>query len=212
MGGRKITAKSIKRKDQATHPNSRRAKQLDRVALRDHKLASRKAERDRATGNKIDRLLSLVQLLPADVQCLPNLPAVHNFMNDAFLSRRDAELKEVLAERRPGRAPSQQEHQLKQVIDDEKREYTENMEIPDLLNAVNVRLLRQWKGDPQALYLYRMVRISGTNRQQYVRTQDGRHKDLAIADEEAAAQKPKQSEESANPSSDAMDATTTPAA
>lgn len=47
-----ITAKSIKRKDQATHPNSRRAKQLDRVALRDHKLASRKAERDRATGNK----------------------------------------------------------------------------------------------------------------------------------------------------------------
>lgn len=89
---------------------------------------------------------------------------MHNFMNDVFLSRRDAELNQVLAERRPGRAPSQQEHQLKQVIDDERREYTENMEIPDLLNAVNVRLLRQWKGDPQALHLYRMVRISGTHR------------------------------------------------
>ncbi|PWN29466.1 hypothetical protein BDZ90DRAFT_230337 [Jaminaea rosea] len=182
MGGRKITAKSIKRKDAPTHPKSRRAHQLERVALRDVKLSSRKTERNRAVEHRVERILALLLLLPDEIPCLPDLPALHTFMEASFLTRRDAELEEEVAKRRPGRPPSKQEVELKEVIAAERREYMEQMEVPDLLHEENVKLMRQWEGDAQALGLYRFVRISGTHREQYVQTQAGRHKDLEIAD------------------------------
>lgn len=159
-----ITAKSIKRKDAPTHPRSRRAHQLDRVALRDAKLSQRKVIRDKTVAAKVERILSLLLMLPDDWECIPDLPALHAFMNDSWLSRRDDELAALQAARRPGRPPSKNEVELREAIEAEKREYSENMEVPDLLNAVNVRVMRDWEGDPQALGLFRMVRISGTNR------------------------------------------------
>lgn len=107
-------------------------------------------------------------------------------MSESFLTRRDDELRDLQKARRPGRPPSKAEHELKESMAAEKREYMSNMEVPDLLNATNVRLMREWDGDAQALGLYRMVKISGTQKEQYVQVQAGLHKDLALADEAAA--------------------------
>ncbi|PWN22930.1 hypothetical protein BCV69DRAFT_280539 [Microstroma glucosiphilum] len=189
MGGRKITAKSIKRRGAPTHPRSRRAKQLDRVALRDVKLAQRRVVRDRSVSSRVQRIINLTLLLPDDWECLPDLPALHAFMNESYLARHDDELKQLQEARRAGRPPSKHEVELKDLIEAERRDYNENMEIPDLLNATNVALLREWSGDSQSLGLFRLVRISGTNRSQYVRTQDGRHKDFEAEDKAEAAAK-----------------------
>ena len=164
MGGRKVTAKTIKRKDAPTHPRSRRAHQLQRVALRDAKLSERKTLRTKAVSMRVDRILSLVECLPDDLDCLEDLPALHQWMENTFLRRRDGDLAALQAERRPGRPPLKGEAELRESIEGEKREYSENMEIPDLLNATNVRLLRGWNGDSQAIGLFRLVRISGTNK------------------------------------------------
>ncbi|CAO1627889.1 unnamed protein product [Parajaminaea phylloscopi] len=195
MGGRKLTARTIKRKDQPTHPNSRRARQLERVALRDVKLSQKKSARGKTVSSKTDRLSALILMIPDELDRLEDLDALHHFISDSFLARRDGELQDLQSERRPGRPPSKQEHDLKESIAAERREYMENMEIPDLLNPTNVRLLREWDGDAQALGLYRMVRISGTQRDQYVQTQVGLHKDLALADEAAATDKVAQQED-----------------
>ncbi|CAO1618384.1 unnamed protein product [Sympodiomycopsis kandeliae] len=189
MGGRKLTAKNIKRKNAPTHPRSRRAAQLDRVALREARISEMKRVRDKSVYAKLDRISSLLLLLPDDWECLPDLPSLHSFLEESFLKRRDDELKEITSQRRPGRPPSKQELEVKESIEKDRRDYSENMEIPDLMNATNVAIMREWKGDFQSLGLFRMVRISGTNRSQYVVTQIGRHKDLEIV---AEAEKLKQ--------------------
>lgn len=112
----------------------------------------------------VDRLSSLLLLLPDDWECLPDLPSLHAFMEESFLTRRDDELAAAQRERRPGRPPSKREVELREAIEKDRRDYAENMEIPDLMNKTNVELMRQWKGDVQSLYLFRMARISGTNR------------------------------------------------
>lgn len=112
----------------------------------------------------VQRIINLTLLLPDDWECLPDLPALHAFMNESYLARHDDELKQLQDARRAGRPPTKHEVELKDLIEAERRDYNENMEIPDLLNATNVALLREWSGDSQSLGLFRLVRISGTNR------------------------------------------------
>ena len=100
-------------------------------------------------------------MLPDDVDALPDLVAVHSFITDNFLTRHNDELQELKADRRPGRPPHKRELELKEIIAKELQEYNEGFEVPDLTSATNVKLLRDWQGDPQALPLFRMVRISG---------------------------------------------------
>jgi len=162
MGGKKISERSIKKKSGPTHPHSRRATQLARVALRKDKLNQAKAVRNRSSNAKVDRLSTLILMLPDDVDALPDLAAVHSFVSENFLTRHNEELEELRADRRPGRPPSKREIELKEIIAKEAQEYSEGFEIPDLTSKTNVKLLRDWQGDPQALPLFRMVRISGT--------------------------------------------------
>lgn len=142
-----------------------------------------------------DRLASLVLMVPEELECIPDLKSLHQLMQESFLTRRDEELRKFVEARSAGRPPSKQEQVLKESIAAEKREYLENMEIPDLLNPTNVRLMRNWNGDAQALGQYRMVRISGTQTEQYVQVQAGLHKDLALADEAVAACKTREKAE-----------------
>lgn len=134
------------------------------MALRDVRLSQKKTERNRATEHRSERILALLFLLPEELPCLPDLESLHRFMEESFLTRRDAELEELVGKRRPGRPPVKDEANLREAIASEKKEYMEQIEIPDLLHAENVKLMRQWEGDVQALHLYRFVRISGTQR------------------------------------------------
>lgn len=163
MGGKKISERSIKKKSGPTHPYSRRATQLARVAHRKDKLNQAKSVRSRSSNAKVDRLSTLILMLPDDIDALPDLSAVHTFVKDNFLTRHHDELEELKADRRPGRPPHKREVELKEIIAKELQEYNEGLVIPDFTNKTNVKLLREWQGDPQALPLFRMVRISGND-------------------------------------------------
>lgn len=180
MGGKKISERSIKKKSGPTHPHSRRATQLARVAHRKDKLNQAKSVRSRSSNAKVDRLSTLILMLPDDADALPDLAAVHSFVTKNFLTRHNDELQELKAQRRPGRPPHNREIELKEIIAKEAQEYDEGFELPDLTNATNVKLLRDWQGDPQALPLFRMVRISGKYPEQCKLMHSGTHKLLQL--------------------------------
>lgn len=180
MGGKKISERSIKKKSGPTHPYSRRATQLARVAHRKDKLNHAKALRSRSSSAKVDRLSTLILMLPDDLEALPDLASVHAFVADTFLTRHNDELQELQSERRPGRPPHKREIELKETIAKELQEYNEGIELPDLTNPTNVKLLRDWQGDPQALPLFRMVRISAKYPEQCVLMHPGTHKLLQL--------------------------------
>lgn len=183
-----ISERSIKKKSGPTHPHSRRATQLARVALRKDKLQHAKNVRSRSSNAKVDRLSTLILMLPDDVDSLPDLAAVHTFIGDNFLTRHQDELHELKADRRPGRPPHKREIELKEIIAKELQEYAEGFEIPDLTSKTNVQLLREWQGDPQALPLFRMVRISSKHPEQCKLMHAGNHKLLMLEQQQSQAQ------------------------
>ncbi|SPO23558.1 uncharacterized protein UTRI_02237 [Ustilago trichophora] len=180
MGGKKISERSIKKKSGPTHPHSRRATQLARVAHRKDKLNQAKSVRNRSSNAKVDRLSTLILMLPDDIDALPDLASVHSFVAENFLTRHEDELQELKSERRPGRPPHKRELELNEIIAKEQQEYSEGFEIPDLTSVTNVKLLRDWQGDPQALPLFRMVRISAKYPEQCKLMHPGNHKLLQI--------------------------------
>lgn len=155
----------------SVHPNSRQAYQKSRIALRQHRLNEAKGVRDRARSakgtcivNSVDRIMSFVLLLSGDKTHIPDLNAFHDFINTFYLGRHDSELDELRAAQRLGRPKSKHLMELEEAVEKEKREYYEGIIVPDLMNETNVSLLRQWKGDPQALHLFRFVRVCGSDR------------------------------------------------
>ena len=108
--------------------------------------------------------MTFVLLLSDEKTHLPDLYALHDFINTFYLGRHDDELAALQAEQRPGRPKSKQLLELEERIEKEKREYREGMEVPDLCNDINVSILREWQGDPQAMHLFRFVRISSQDR------------------------------------------------
>lgn len=162
MGGKKITARSLKGKSNApTHPNSRRAAQLARISHRTSKLQQAKSVRSRAGQGQVDRVSTLILLLPPDLERVPDLAYLHAFLQDSFLTRHDDEIAQLDAERRKGRPMSKREEELREVRERERREYQTGMELPDLMNEHIVTRLRVWNGDRQALGQFRFVRLSG---------------------------------------------------
>lgn len=161
MGGKKVTSRSIKKKSGPVHPDSRRALQLARIDHRTEKLRAAKSDRKKATLGKVNIHLTLILLLPPDLDYIPDKAYLHSFLQSSYLDRHSEELKELLAQRRPGRPPSLRLVELQNIIEREKLEYENNLEIPDLMNETNVKLMRQWNGNSQALGLFRFVRVSG---------------------------------------------------
>lgn len=105
-------------------------------------------------------MLNLIGLLDPALKRIPDLPSLHTFISESYLSLNQERLAQLQAERREGRPPSPKEVQLQDLVAREKEEYRTGMEVPDLLNETNVRLLRSWQGNPQELPLFRIVRIA----------------------------------------------------
>ncbi|KAE8214922.1 hypothetical protein CF327_g1761 [Tilletia walkeri] len=187
MGGKKITAKSIRRKNEPMHPDSRRAAQLTRAAVRVAKLRTQKTSRKIHNTNKVDRISTFILLLPDDTDRLQDLPAIHHWIQEFWLPRHEDELADLKAARRAGRPPLKEEIALSHRIEAERAEYQAGLELPDLTSPVNVRLLREWKGDPQGLNAFRFVRISGKFPEQFTLVQEGIHPDLKYEREHGVA-------------------------
>lgn len=112
----------------------------------------------------VDRIMSFVLLLSEDKSHLPDLNSLHDFINTFYLGRHNLELETLRSEQRPGRPKSKRLLELEETAEKEKREYREGIEVPDLTNETNVTILREWQGDPQALHLFRFVRVSSVDR------------------------------------------------
>lgn len=109
----------------------------------------------------MDRISTLIFLLPPDLGYIPDLPYLHSFLQSSYLDRHSQEIQELETQKRPGRPTPAKLAQIREVINKERLEYENGMEIPDLMNETNVQLLRDWEGDRQALPLFRFIRISG---------------------------------------------------
>ncbi len=109
----------------------------------------------------VERILTLIGLVDPELTHLPDLPALHAFVQEDFLPITSERLAEAKAERRPGRPPSKEELLLQELEIKEQQEYKTGIELPDLTDPINVRILRDWDGDAQGLPLFRMIRIAG---------------------------------------------------
>lgn len=179
----KLTAKTIKRKESATHPNSRRAAQLARVAHRESLLSQRAAVRNKTTQKKSERVLTLVGLIDPELESI-DLHAMHALVAEDYLSINRSLLEQERKARRSGRPPSAKEAALSEAVRKEEEEYDNGMDVPDLRNPVNVRLLREWNGDSQMLPLYDFIRISRKIPEVVKLIQVGSHK-LLVLDRQA---------------------------
>lgn len=65
-----------------------------------------------------------------------------------------------MAERRPGRPASAREDLLKHRISVERREYDVGFWVPDLRDAANLKLLKEWNGEWTSLGTMKYVRLA----------------------------------------------------
>ncbi|WFD31289.1 translation machinery-associated protein 16 [Malassezia sp. CBS 17886] len=128
-----------------------------------------------ATGG-VDGILTFVLLLSEDKTHIPDLNSLHDFIRTFYLARHDDELAALKKDARPGRSRPKKLIELDDRIATEAREYREGMIMPDLMDETNVALLREWEGDPQAIPLFRFIRVSGTDRELCKVVQGGTHK------------------------------------
>ncbi|CEH18562.1 UNCHARACTERIZED [Ceraceosorus bombacis] len=183
MGGKKLTAKTIRRKNAATHPDSRRAAQLQRVAHRQEKLSSQRSDRKKDVASKLERLRVMITLLPSTMTHLEDLSSLHAHVRTKYLSRHSTDLQAFKSQRRQGRPPDMREVRLQDAVKRDEEEYRTGLIVPDLLDRNNVALLRKWVEEgaknQHQLGLFRFRKISALYPDQFTLVQAGLHKDLA---------------------------------
>ncbi|KAG8825115.1 hypothetical protein FRC17_008827 [Serendipita sp. 399] len=164
----KSKASAVKKAEKAKHkaekifhPESRKAGQLQREALRKHKLSQQVAKRGQKQKIQANRYAFFLRELPPDVPSL-TLVELHDLIKNVWLTKYDLALQEERALRRKGRPKSSREDQLEELKKEEAEEYRTGLELPDLLDAHNVGLFRQWDGiDVNYLHVIRFIRICG---------------------------------------------------
>ncbi|GAA5886047.1 hypothetical protein JCM16303_003845 [Sporobolomyces ruberrimus] len=158
------------------HPNSRRAKQLQRVELRSKKLEVQGRVQRSLEIQRVDRHLYFVHSLPEDATSI-SLPDLHQILQD-YINRNESELIELAAERlnrnswRKNEGKGKRETELEKLKEEEQSQYRVGFVLPDLTLPENVVLCRQWVrpapskstknakgGDPSFLGRIRLIRI-----------------------------------------------------
>ncbi|KAF8920523.1 translation machinery-associated protein 16, partial [Mucidula mucida] len=140
--GKVASAADKTKKEKVYHPQSRKAGQLARKALRKGKMGSQASVR----GKKHHHLADVYNFF---YSCLPEtgelcLDELHAIVRDIWLTRHDDELSEEQAARRKGRPKSVKEAKLEEVKLRESEEYRTGMEVIDLTHPPTVELFRRW--------------------------------------------------------------------
>ncbi|KAM0793790.1 hypothetical protein ACM66B_001207 [Microbotryomycetes sp. NB124-2] len=177
------------------HPNSRRAKQLQRVELRAHKLQVQGKVHRSSEVKKVDRLLYFVHALPEEQEKL-SLDELHQTVVD-YINRDDAERDELEQQRRQRsnwrktEGKSKRETEIDKQKEQELLEYKTGFVVPDLTNAENVFICRQWikpigsdknprgskGGDPSFIGRLRLVSINSEDKDKMAVVQEGARPD-----------------------------------
>ncbi|TNY23807.1 hypothetical protein DMC30DRAFT_280633 [Rhodotorula diobovata] len=122
-----LQSKKTKIASAGVHPNSRRAKQLQRVELRTKKLEVNGKVRRVQEVHEVDRLLYFVHALPEGTTSL-SLPELHDVLH-GYLHRHESELVSLAHERearqswRKTEGKGKRETELEKLRDEETGEY-----------------------------------------------------------------------------------------
>lgn len=147
---------------------------------RESQLAKKATVRQKLSQKKSERIQTLVGLLEPEVDRV-DLAGLHQLIQEGYLPIDRSLLDQERKARRAGRPPSAREVALSETVRSEEIEYEAGMDVPDLRDPVNVRLLRGWNGDTNMLPLFDFVRVSGKNPTMARVVQQGNHKELVLA-------------------------------
>ncbi|GAA5849858.1 hypothetical protein JCM5353_001720 [Sporobolomyces roseus] len=182
------------------HPNSRRAKQLQRVELRSKKLEVQGRVQRSLEVQRVDRHLYFVHALPEDATSI-SLPDLHQILID-YINRNESELVELAAERaartwRKTEGKGKRETELEKLKEDEESQYKVGFVLPDLTLPENVVLCRQWirpapakktqnakGGDPSFLGRIRLIRIYSEDKNAVKVEREGAREDWGVGEGE----------------------------
>ncbi|KAJ7623276.1 hypothetical protein FB45DRAFT_925145 [Roridomyces roridus] len=153
------------KKEKVFHPDSRKAGQLARNALRKGKLGNLRTKRTKKASTLLEMYKFFHAALPPPImedsenEAL-TLPQLH-MISQAWVARNDEVLAEERATRRPGRPKSAREMRIEEVRLREQETYRTGMEVPDLTDAPTLARFRKWDvGSIGYAHLLRFVRIS----------------------------------------------------
>ncbi|KAK9450214.1 translation machinery-associated protein 16 [Limtongia smithiae] len=157
---RKVEQK-LKKKD-AVHPKARKFKQLNRATLRERKVVKGKMDRGVVRESQIIRFKFLRACVdkPENADKLVFTEEEIQQMILEFISRDDAELKQLQAARRPGRPSSSRQDALQTRRGFEMDEFDAGFYTPDLMNKDIVKAFRDWNQEHSGIGLLKFVRIA----------------------------------------------------
>ncbi|KAF8216418.1 hypothetical protein K438DRAFT_1925583 [Mycena galopus ATCC 62051] len=170
------------KKEKVFHPDSRKAGQLARKALRKGKLGNLRTKRSQKASSMLELYAFFHAALPPPPTSnsegstteseltreaaglepteVLTLPELHTLAR-AWVARHDGALAEEQAARRKGRPKSAKEMRIEELKLREQEIYRTGMEIPDLTDAPTLARFRKW--DVKSLgyaHLLRFARIS----------------------------------------------------
>lgn len=152
--------KIIQKAKGAIHPKGRKLKQLNRASLRETKLVEKKQKFIEKREAELQRVAFLQQAIKnRDYQETFSLDEIKLFI-DAFISRDDEEIEQLVHERRKGRPPTNRQLLLENKRKHEQSEFDSGFKVPDLTNAKSVEALKAWNGTFGGLNTVTFVHIA----------------------------------------------------
>jgi translation machinery-associated protein 16 len=143
---RVLSLKKIKGKKEQAHPNSRKANQIQRAALRDERISAATTQRSKEHMKFVNRIgFFKIAAMSTDSPTIDDAQA--RVLVQTYIDRNKGEQADLAAARRPGRPKSSREDQLQMLYDVEMSEFRSGFKIPDLLDDKNVAMLKAWPGD-----------------------------------------------------------------
>ncbi|KAH8832665.1 hypothetical protein DL96DRAFT_670411 [Flagelloscypha sp. PMI_526] len=154
---------SSTKKEKVFHPDSRKAGQMNRKAVRKEKMDNLTKKRKNKAQDSADFHGLFFDVLPPDVEAL-SLDQLHQIIHDSWLIRNDAELEAERAERRKGRPKSMREMNLEQVRLRDNETYRTGLDVIDLTDPLTLALFRRWdQSDPAYLETLQCIRVNSAN-------------------------------------------------
>lgn len=168
----------------ALHANSRDAKRLHSASAREQRISEKKGAHEKGTHNHstalsliltanvllilwpVNRIVFFrtILLTPSSFSNPENLsiPDLQSLIK-TYLSRHDDQLSTLAAERKAlgaSRPPTPREIRMKEIRDQEEREYASGFWIPDLSDKDTRRLMEDWKGSWEGLGQMKFMRVT----------------------------------------------------
>ncbi|KAG9298862.1 hypothetical protein G9A89_015883 [Geosiphon pyriformis] len=149
-----------KRADKIIYPSSRKAVQLQRVFLRTERLQKKKIRH--VTQPLVERIQWFRYALDESLPCATK-SEIYDLI-EMYISRNDCELDQLKSLHRNGQRPkAAREDMLEALKKKELAEFKNGLEIPDLMNPKNIKILREWDGDSNSLSQIKLTRIIAPN-------------------------------------------------